>query len=105
MQNKLLHFYFILVRLQSKDKHIASGEKMKEKRILPSWNKQVYIKMIEKDMTVPELAEKMKWTRQYTSAILNGRVYHKEAVERISQYFDIEMPQNSTLFRIINTNT
>lgn len=42
----------------------------------------------------------MIWTRQYASAVINGGRYYKEAVIRISQLFDIEIPsENATLAR------
>ena len=73
---------------------------MRPQKKLPEWNKSVKIAMIQRDLTIPDVALKMKWTRQYTSAIINGRVYHKEAVVKISFYLGIEVPEdNSTLVK------
>lgn len=71
------------------------------KRIYSNWSKLVKIAMLEKDMDTNDLAEKFHWTRQYTSAIINGRVYYKEPVESISVFLGIEVPaEGSTLAKI-----
>lgn len=68
------------------------------KKILSDWSKKVKKLMIDKDMDTNDLADLMKWTSQYTSSIVNGRTYQKEAVERISHFFKIEIPsENATL--------
>lgn len=60
--------------------------------------------MIDKDMDTNDLANVMKWTNQYTSSIINGRTYQKEAVIRISQFFKIEIPsENATLAKDFKT--
>jgi plasmid maintenance system antidote protein VapI len=45
--------------------------------------------MIRRDITVPELAEAIGVTRQYASAIVNGRVIAEPAVKKISDYLGI----------------
>lgn len=68
------------------------------KRKLSSWSKSVKKAMIDRDMESVDVANKFGWTRQYTSAIINGRVYHAEPVMRISQFFGLDIPsENATL--------
>lgn len=59
------------------------------KRALSPWCKQAKIRLIELDMTIPELAEKVGMTRQYTVAIINGRAYSEPAVKAISDVLNI----------------
>lgn len=58
-------------------------------RKLPNWCKEVKIQMIRKDITVPELAEAVGVTRQYASAIVNGRGIAEPIVKKISDYLGI----------------
>lgn len=68
------------------------------KKKLSGWSKDIKKKMIDLDMDINDVAERMKWSRQFTSAIINGREYYKEPVARISCFFGIEEPlENSTL--------
>ena len=60
------------------------------KRILPAWCKNAKIAMIEKDLNVKELAEELKMSREYLSAIINGRQYTPSAVKAISDYLNIK---------------
>lgn len=70
------------------------------KKKLSPWSKKVKKAMIEYDMDTNDVAEKFGWTRQYASTVINGGRYYKEAVIRISQLFDIEIPsENATLAR------
>ena len=45
--------------------------------------------MIDLDMTVKELAEKVGLSREYTSAVVNGRIYAEPAVKAISDVLNI----------------
>lgn len=67
------------------------------KRKLSNWSKTVKKEMIDRDMDVNDVAAKAKWTRQYTSAIINGRMYQREAVITISRLLNIDIPTGSTL--------
>ncbi len=68
-----------------------------KKRLSP-WSKKVKKAMIDQDMDTNDIANKFGWTRQYASAVINGRIYYKEAVIRISQLFMIDIPsENATL--------
>lgn len=58
-------------------------------RVLSPWCKQAKIKLIELDMTIPELAGKVGLSREYTSAIVNGRVYSEPAAKAISDVLNI----------------
>lgn len=58
-------------------------------RVLSPWCKQAKIKLIEYDMTTTELAKKVGLTREYTSAIVNGRAYSEPAVKAISDVLNI----------------
>ena len=53
-------------------------------KVLSPWCKQAKIRLIELDMTVAELARKVGLTREYTSAIVNGRMY-SEPVQKTIQ--------------------
>nr|DAI55813.1 MAG TPA: Helix-turn-helix XRE-family like protein [Caudoviricetes sp.] len=59
-------------------------------RALSPWCKQAKIRLIQLDMTVAELADKVGLTREYTSAIVNGRAYSEQAVKAISDVLNIE---------------
>lgn len=45
--------------------------------------------MIELDLTVGELAKKIGKSREYTSAVINGRVYAEPMVKAISDVLNI----------------
>lgn len=59
-------------------------------RVLSPWCKQAKIRLVQLDMTVAELADKVGLTREYTSAIVNGRAYSEQAVKVISDVLNIE---------------
>lgn len=58
-------------------------------RVLSPWCKQAKVRLIELDMTVAELARKVGLTREYTSAIVNGRMYSEPAIKAISDVLNI----------------
>ena len=58
-------------------------------KVLSPWCKQVKIAMIELDLTVGELAKKIGKSREYTSAVINGRVYAEPMVKAISDVLNI----------------
>ena len=45
------------------------------KRTLPTWCKEVKKSMIDDDLNVTELAERVGLSRNYVSGVVNGRVY------------------------------
>lgn len=68
------------------------------KKILSDWSKAIKHEMIDRDMDVNDIAAKFHWTPQYVSALINGRIYYDEPVNRLSHYFDVEVPpENATL--------
>lgn len=58
-------------------------------KVLSPWCKAVKIEMLKRDMTVNELAERISRTREYTSGIINGRIYSEPAVKAISDVLNI----------------
>ncbi len=58
-------------------------------KVLSPWCKQAKIAMIELDMTVVELAGKIGKSREYTSAVVNGRIYAEPVVKAISDVLNI----------------
>lgn len=58
-------------------------------RKLPNWCKEAKITMVRMDITVPELAKAVGMTRQYVSAVVNGRVVSPTAIKKISDYLGI----------------
>lgn len=58
-------------------------------KVLSPWCKQAKIAMIELDMTVAELADKIGKSREYTSAVVNGRIYAEPVVKAISDVLNI----------------
>lgn len=59
-------------------------------KILSPWCKQAKIRLIELDMTIEELAYKVGLTREYTSAIVNGRARSEPAIKAISDVLNIK---------------
>lgn len=59
-------------------------------RMLSPWCKQVKHELINRDMTVLELSEKIGKSREYTSAVVNGRIYSEPAVKAISDVLNIQ---------------
>lgn len=58
-------------------------------RKLSPWCKSAKIAMIQQDISISELAEKLNLTRPYVTSILNGRVNSPIAVKKISDYLQI----------------
>lgn len=58
-------------------------------KALSPWCKQVKKTMIDRDMSVNELSKLIGRTREYTSAVINGRAYSEEMVKAISDELNI----------------
>lgn len=58
-------------------------------RKLSNWCKEAKIQMIRKDISVQQLADAIGMSRQYASAITNGRVIAEPAIKKISDYLGI----------------
>lgn len=68
------------------------------KKILSDWSKAIKHEMIDRDMDCKDIALKFHWTPQYVSALINGRVYYGDPVNKLSQFFNVEIPpENATL--------
>lgn len=59
-------------------------------RPLPKWCKEAQKKLIDEDMSVRDLANKIGMSRQYTSSIVNGRAYSEIAIKAISNELNIQ---------------
>lgn len=57
---------------------------------LSVWCKAVKIEMIKRDWGVSDLASAVHMSREYVSAVINGRVYSGPAVKSISDMLNIE---------------
>lgn len=64
---------------------------------LSPWCKSAWHAMIDKGMMVSDVADGTGMNRSYVSTILNGRVYSKVAVKRISDFLDIPDSAGSTV--------
>lgn len=65
------------------------------KVIYSNWSKNVKKAMIDADLDTNDIADKFNWTRQYVSSIINGRTYQREAVNNISVYLGIDIPESA----------
>ena len=67
------------------------------KKKLSPWCKSAKIAMIQQDLEVQDLAEKLGMNRCYVSSILNGRVYSPPSVKRISDFLGIADTDTTTV--------
>ena len=58
-------------------------------RKLSPWCKSAKIAMIQQDISIIDLADKLNLTRSYVTSIQNGRVTSPIAVKKISDYLHI----------------
>lgn len=65
-------------------------------RRLPNWCKEAKIQMVCKDISVPQLAQAIGVTRQYASAVVNGRVIAEPVIKKISDYLGISDQYDKT---------
>ena len=63
-----------------------------EKKLTP-WCENVKIAMIERELSVQDLADAIGMSRVYTSAVINGRVQSEPAMRLISDTLNIESPE------------
>jgi DNA-binding Xre family transcriptional regulator len=56
---------------------------------LPAWCKEVRKAMIDKDMSVQDLASAIGMARQYVSAIINGRLLSDKGKRVICDFLNI----------------
>lgn len=58
-------------------------------RVLSLWCKNVKCELINQDMTIDDLAGEIGKSREYTSAVVNGRVRAEPAIKAISDVLNI----------------
>ena len=63
-------------------------------KILSPWCKEAKKAMIDKDLSVQELANQAGFRREYVSAIVNGRQYSPDAINKISEILEINPSTN-----------
>lgn len=68
------------------------------KRKLPVWCKEAKKKLIDLDMNVTELSSQIGICREYTSGVVNGRVYSRMIAEKISVALKIDVAYPNNLF-------
>lgn len=61
---------------------------------LSPWCKSAKKAMIDKDLNIQDLAKNVGYKREYVSAIVNGRQYSTEAINKISHYLEIDKDEN-----------
>lgn len=59
-------------------------------RVLSPWCKEVKKTLIDRDMTVTDLADRSELSRPYVSGVVNGRVIAPEIAARISEVLGIK---------------
>nr|DAO80774.1 MAG TPA: Regulatory protein-modification, helix-turn-helix, transcriptional regulato, DNA [Caudoviricetes sp.] len=59
-------------------------------KLLSPWCKEAKKALIDMDMTVAELAQKIGRSREYTTAVINGRIYAEPMVKVISDALNIK---------------
>lgn len=62
----------------------------RNKKILPRWCKEVQKALIEKDMTVTDLANNIHTARTYVSQIVNGSVNAPQIAKLISKELGLD---------------
>lgn len=67
------------------------------KRILPTWCKEVKKSMIDDDINVTELAERVGFSRNYVSGVVNGRVCAPEIAKVIGEDRHVTVPYTDTV--------
>ena len=58
-------------------------------RPMPQWCKNAKIELVRRDMSIPDLAKLVGLSRQYTSGVVNGRIYSEAAIKSISDALNI----------------
>ena len=62
---------------------------------LSPWSKSVKKELIERDMSIKDVADELGMAREYVSAVINGRVYSESAVKKISNLLNVEDDDNT----------
>lgn len=59
------------------------------KKVLPGWCKEVKKALIDKDMNINDLANELKYSREYISIVINGRLNSPEMQKQICDYLGV----------------
>ncbi len=59
------------------------------KKVMSIWSKHARCELINRDMTVSDLADAIGKAREYTSAVVNGRIRAEPAIKAISDVLNI----------------
>ena len=59
------------------------------KRVIPPWGKEVKKALIDRDMTVTDLAAKINLSKSHVANVVNGRFDFPEVRQRINSYLGI----------------
>lgn len=59
------------------------------KRKLPSWCKLVKHILIERELSISELADELGYERPYLSSVINGKVVSQPAINAVSDELEI----------------
>lgn len=54
------------------------------------WRKEVKLKLVEKNLTVPEFAKEIGMSRQYVNSLITGKTYSPAAMMKISDFLEIK---------------
>lgn len=58
-------------------------------RVVPDWGKTVKKTLIDKDMSIAQLAKELDVSRPYLSNVINGALIYPELQRRICDYLGI----------------
>lgn len=75
--------------IQKVSEYLEIEWNVKNNREKSDWWKNANIAMLEKGINTNELADSIGLRREYVSAILNGRVVSKPAIQKISDFLNI----------------
>ena len=71
------------------------------KKVISLWSKHVKCELINRDMTVDDLAKVIGKSREYTSAVVNGRIRAEPAIKLISDVLNISDADTVTTGNLI----
>lgn len=58
-------------------------------RVMSLWSKHAKCELINREMTINDLADAIGKSREYTSSVLNGRIISEPAIKAISDFLNI----------------
>ena len=64
---------------------------------MPLWAKEAKKALIDKDMSITDLADALGMNRVYLSSVINGRVLSSQAKEKILSYLDLPCDADESL--------